>query len=41
MGYDATQAKEYYRTSDPTSSPKFRRLNAKARKAHKIGATGA
>jgi hypothetical protein len=32
MGYDATRAKEYYRTNFPNSSPKFRWLNGKATK---------
>lgn len=32
MGYDATRAKEYYRTNFPNSSLKFRWLNGKATK---------
>jgi hypothetical protein len=39
MGYDATRAKEYYRTSFPNSSPKFHWLNGKATKVLKIGTT--
>ncbi len=38
MGYDATRAEEYYRTSFPNSSPKFCWLNVKPAKAPKNGA---
>ena len=39
MGYDATRAKEYYRTNFPNSSPKFRWLNGKATKILGTGTT--
>lgn len=39
MGYDATRAKEYYRTNFPNSSLKFRWLNGKATKVLGIGNT--
>lgn len=38
IGYDATRAKEYYRSSFPNSSPKFFKFNADGLKAHKNGA---
>jgi len=39
MGYDATRAKEYYRTNFPNSSLKFRWFNGKATRVLRIGKT--